>query len=64
MYKVNIFSNDKHIKDSPFVFMVEPADKDIKPLSAKLLGISSHSTIAAEENVVFNIDVSSCGGKF
>uniref|UniRef100_A0A158R5Z9 Filamin-A n=1 Tax=Syphacia muris TaxID=451379 RepID=A0A158R5Z9_9BILA len=61
IYKVNIFSSDKHIKDSPFVFMVDLENEHIKPLAAKIVGLDSSSTLSPNEKIVFNVDTTACG---
>lgn len=62
IYMVNIYSNDKHIKDSPFVFMVEPAAENLNPQAAKLIGLDANSTISVNDHVTFTIDTTACGG--
>uniref|UniRef100_F1KPN0 Filamin-A n=1 Tax=Ascaris suum TaxID=6253 RepID=F1KPN0_ASCSU len=61
IYEVNVLSRSEHIKDSPFVLMVEPPNEDLRPSAVRVLGIEPSTIFSKGDRAIFQIDTTDAG---
>ncbi|VDM28264.1 unnamed protein product [Toxocara canis] len=61
IYEVNVLSRSEHIKDSPFVLMVDPANDHLRPSAVRVLGIEPDAIFSKGDRAIFQIDTSDAG---
>uniref|UniRef100_A0A915C7H0 Calponin-homology (CH) domain-containing protein n=1 Tax=Parascaris univalens TaxID=6257 RepID=A0A915C7H0_PARUN len=61
VYEVNVLSRSEHIKDSPFVLMVEPPNENLRPSAVRVLGIEPSTIFSKGDRAIFQIDTTDAG---
>ncbi|CAJ0932819.1 unnamed protein product, partial [Mesorhabditis belari] len=60
VYKINILSKGEHIRDSPFVVWVDPANQSIRPSAVRVTGLETKKATKGEKTT-FRIDTKNAG---
>ncbi|GMT21276.1 hypothetical protein PFISCL1PPCAC_12573 [Pristionchus fissidentatus] len=61
VYSVSILAADEHIKDSPFVLLVDPADERLRPSAVRVSGIDERGIYVLGHPIEFEIDTTHAG---